>query len=197
MREVEDKYIYVVPWANNREVREALHIREEFDDIEWVPRNESLVFHIDKQPISYTHNIWNTVAYHRNLTHKKCRALVYRCHRLFSILLFVHASCMWYIGKYPLHLRLSLYVCLSSGDHDMVVSYLSTLNWIESLNLLLVDDWRPWYVNQQVAGYTMEYANHQYNLTFSTIKGGGHTAPEYKPKECFDMFRRWLANEAL
>jgi len=32
---------------------------------------------------------------------------------------------------------------------------------------------------------------------FVCLKGGGHTAAEYKPKECFDMFTSWLDNEAL
>ena len=43
-------------------------------------------------------------------------------------------------------------MCLNSGDHDMLVPYVGTLSWIESLNLSVVDDWRPWSVEKQVAG---------------------------------------------
>ncbi|KAI3774653.1 hypothetical protein L1987_49212 [Smallanthus sonchifolius] len=148
---MDDNYVYSYVWANNRDVREALHVREEFRDYEWVRCNDSLHFYFDKEAISYTHNVLSVVVYHRRLTHKHCRALIY------------------------------------SGDHDMVVPYLSTLNWIESLNLSLVEDWRPWSVEDQVAGYTMKYSKEDYNLTFATVKGGGHTAPEYKPKECLSM----------
>ncbi|CAL9186164.1 unnamed protein product, partial [Musa hybrid cultivar] len=73
-----------------------------------------------------------------------------------------------------------------SGDHDLVVPFLGTMAWIKSLNYSIVDDWRSWHVDSQVAGYTMTYVN---NLTFATVKNGGHTAPEYRPKECLAMIR--------
>ncbi|MFS7995797.1 putative peptidase S10, serine carboxypeptidase, alpha/Beta hydrolase [Helianthus anomalus] len=158
----EESYVYTYAWANRRDVREALHIAEEFGDTEWVQCNETLHFHFDKDAVtSYTPNVMSSVDYHRNFTDKKCRALIY------------------------------------SGDHDMLVPYFSTMKWIGSLNLSVVDDWRPWLVDEQVAGYTMKYSKGEYKLTYATIKGGGHTAPEYKHKECLTMFMRWLANDTV
>ncbi|CAN7064560.1 unnamed protein product, partial [Brassica oleracea var. botrytis] len=40
-----------------------------------------------------------------------------------------------------------------SGDHDMAVPYLGTQAWIRSLNYSIIDDWRPWMINDQIAGY--------------------------------------------
>ncbi|KAK1393514.1 Serine carboxypeptidase [Heracleum sosnowskyi] len=77
-----------------------------------------------------------------------------------------------------------------SGDHDMIVPFQSTQAWIRDLNYSIIDDWRPWIVEGQYVGYTRTYSN---KMTFATIKGGGHTAPEYKPAECYAMFRRWLS----
>ncbi|KAJ9538220.1 hypothetical protein OSB04_030953 [Centaurea solstitialis] len=127
-------YIYSSTWANSRDVREALHVRKELNNIEWVRCNETLHFRFGVEPIAYIHNVWNVVGYHQRLADKNCRALVY------------------------------------SGDHDMVVPYISTLNWIESLNLSVKKDWKPWFVNEQVAGYTMEFLKNEYNLTYATVK---------------------------
>lgn len=148
-------------WANRKDVREALHIPEEYDGIKWVKCNESLTFDYGKEAISYTNNVPSTVVYHKHLTYKNCRALIF------------------------------------SGDHDMLVSHLGTVNWIESLNLLVVNYWRPWYLDNQVAGYTMKYSTRDYNLTFATVKGGGHIVRLYKPKQCSRMFMRWLVDDPL
>ena len=75
-----------------------------------------------------------------------------------------------------------------------MVPYVGTVSWIKSLNFSIVDAWRPWMVDGQVAGYSTEFQN---NFTFATVKGGGHTAPEFKPKECFAMFKRWVSQQPL
>ncbi|KAH7689853.1 Peptidase S10 serine carboxypeptidase protein [Dioscorea alata] len=81
-----------------------------------------------------------------------------------------------------------------SGDHDLAVPHIGTHTWIRSLNYSIIDDWRSWFSNGQVAGYTRTYAN---NLTFATIKGAGHTVLEYKPRESLAMVKRWLSYQPL
>ncbi|KNA19075.1 hypothetical protein SOVF_064210 isoform A, partial [Spinacia oleracea] len=84
-----------------------------------------------------------------------------------------------------------------SGDQDMVVSYVTTLGWIKMLNVSIAEDWRPWFVNGQVAGYTTRFSNGNYHLTYATVKGAGHTAPEYKRPECFMMVMKWFAMQPI
>ncbi|WJX43176.1 sinapoylglucose--choline O-sinapoyltransferase [Trifolium repens] len=81
-----------------------------------------------------------------------------------------------------------------SGDHDAVVPFMSTQAWIRALNYSIVDDWRPWFVNGQVGGYTRTYSN---RMTFATVKGSGHMAPEYTPEQCFSMLTKWILNLPL
>ncbi|XAR51158.1 Sinapoylglucose--sinapoylglucose O-sinapoyltransferase [Bertholletia excelsa] len=104
------------------------------------------------------------------------------------------------LSSVPYHRNLteaSLRALIYSGDHDMIVPHVSTQEWINSLNLTLSRAWRPWFVEDQVAGYTKWFTKGNYSLTFATVKGAGHVPPMYKPKECYTMFERWLAYNPL
>ncbi|KAG5573456.1 hypothetical protein H5410_063222 [Solanum commersonii] len=99
------------------------------------------------------------------------------------------------MNSIPYHVNLSskgYRSLIYSGDHDMIVPFQSTQAWIKYLNYSIIDDWRSWTIDGQVGGYTRSYSNH---MTFAT--GGGHTAPEYKPKESFHMFKRWISQQSL
>lgn len=81
-----------------------------------------------------------------------------------------------------------------SGDHDMCVPFTGSEAWTRSLGYKTVDSWRPWFFNDQVAGYTQGY---EHDFTFLTIKGSGHTVPEYKPQEALAFYSRWLAGRKI
>ncbi|KAM0039498.1 putative peptidase S10, serine carboxypeptidase, alpha/Beta hydrolase [Helianthus debilis subsp. tardiflorus] len=85
----------------------------------------------------------------------------------------------------------------------MVIPHQSTQAWIRDLNYSLINQWRSWKLNGQIAGYTESYSN---MMTYATVKarnpnvsfrGGGHTAPLYKPEECVAMFKRWISKQPL
>ncbi|KAI3989513.1 hypothetical protein MKX01_035275, partial [Papaver californicum] len=97
----------------------------------------------------------------------------------------------------PYHKNLTArgyHAIIFSGDHDMCVPFTGSEAWTRSLGYKIVDEWRPWFFNDQVAGYTQGY---DHNLTFLTVRGSGHTVPEYKPKEALAFFTRWLAGEKI
>ncbi|KAK3149459.1 hypothetical protein QOZ80_3AG0217660 [Eleusine coracana subsp. coracana] len=85
-------------------------------------------------------------------------------------------------------------VLVYSGDHDLTVPFCGTQAWIRSFNFPITDDWRAWHLQGQAAGFTITYVN---NLTYATVKGGRHIAPENRPEECFAMASRWLDNKPL
>ncbi|KAG5232168.1 Multicopper oxidase, type [Salix suchowensis] len=136
-------------WLNNEAVRKAIHAEPESVSGTWELCTDRITFH---------HDAGSMIKYHRNLTLRGIRALIF------------------------------------SGDHDMCVPYTGSEAWTRSMGYDIVDEWRPWTSNGQVAGYTQGYAN---NLTFLTMKGAGHTVPEYKPREALDFYSRFLAGKPI
>nr|XP_043633062.1 serine carboxypeptidase-like 16 [Erigeron canadensis] len=82
-----------------------------------------------------------------------------------------------------------------SGDHDMTFPYVGIEEWINALNLKVDSSWMPFYVDSQVGGYKMSYAQKDFSLTFATVKGAGHSVAQYKPKEAMVLTERWLATK--
>ncbi|KAL6964140.1 hypothetical protein U1Q18_035198 [Sarracenia purpurea var. burkii] len=77
-----------------------------------------------------------------------------RCNDTMSYTENVASSLGYHRNLSHTYLRALIY----SGDHDLTVPYLGTHKWIESLELPVSDDWRPWFVEGQVAGFVLSFA---------------------------------------
>jgi len=94
----------------------------------------------------------------------------------------------------PVHeflLQYGIRILVYSGDADMCVPNTGSEAWTASLGLPIIDAWRPWFVNSQVAGYVQQYKG----LTYATIKGAGHMVPQYKPPQALHFFTNFLNNQ--
>jgi len=76
-----------------------------------------------------------------------------------------------------------------SGDTDGAVPALGTQNWINALDWDVVEKWRPYVVNGQVGGYLERYNG---TLTYASVHGAGHMAPQFKPPETFHLISNWI-----
>eukprot|EP01125_Pyxidicula_operculata_P016464 TRINITY_DN5670_c0_g1_i3.p1 TRINITY_DN5670_c0_g1~~TRINITY_DN5670_c0_g1_i3.p1 ORF type:complete len:360 (+),score=70.91 TRINITY_DN5670_c0_g1_i3:1548-2627(+) len=92
---------------------------------------------------------------------------------------------------------LSLYpkfsIIVYSGDADTCVPFPGTEAAVDSLNLTKTDNWRPWLVNGQVAGFVKGYGK----LSYATVKGAGHMVPTFKPVQALELFRRFITGKPL
>ncbi|KAH1069216.1 hypothetical protein GYH30_006706 [Glycine max] len=109
-------------WLNNEAVRTTIHTGF------YVVSSWDLC----TDRIYFDHDAGSMTEYHKNLTSKGYRALIF-----------------------------------SNDDHDMCVPYTGSQVWMKYVRYKIVDEWRPWSSNGQVAGYTQGYDK---NLTFLTIK---------------------------
>lgn len=51
--------------------------------------------------------------------------------------------------------KLKMFHVSGSGDHDMCVPYTGSQVWMKYVRYKIVDEWRPWSSNGQVAGYLL------------------------------------------
>lgn len=97
---------------------------------------------------------------------------------------------------YPELIRNSLRVMIFNGDVDLCVPYNGNAHWTSVFGEVLgvVEEWRPWLVDKQVAGYVTTYKS---NFTFATVKGAGHMVPEFQPAAGKALAQRFIANTPL
>ncbi|GLT71305.1 hypothetical protein SLA2020_433360 [Shorea laevis] len=87
-----------------------------------------------------------------------------------------------------------------SGDQDAVLPFTGTRKLVnklaKALKLKATVPYRPWFEeNQVVGGWTQVYGN--LKLSFATIRGASHTAPETQPQRSFALFKAFLAGKPL
>ncbi|CAL0307058.1 unnamed protein product [Lupinus luteus] len=86
-----------------------------------------------------------------------------------------------------------LRIWIFSGDTDAIIPVTSTRYSIDALKLPTVSPWRAWYHDDQVAGWTQEYAG----LTFVAVRGAGHEVPLHKPKPALALVKAFLDGTSL
>ena len=80
-----------------------------------------------------------------------------------------------------------------SGTADAAVPFIGTERWMECLGQPVLEDWKLWYLNQDVAGAVKAYqAGSGGSMQFISVKGCGHTIPTYCPEAGFAMLDNWL-----
>ena len=80
-----------------------------------------------------------------------------------------------------------------SGDTDGAVPTYGTIQWMKELNWAVKEEYRPYYLEDQVAGYIEELDG----MTFATIHGAGHMTPQFKPAETYYVLFNWLKNKQI
>ncbi|XP_057430957.1 serine carboxypeptidase II-2-like [Lotus japonicus] len=86
-----------------------------------------------------------------------------------------------------------LRIWVFSGNTDGVLPVTSTRYSINALKLSTVSPWRPWYDDEEVGGWTQEYAG----LTFVTVRGAGHEVPLHRPKLALTLLKSFLAGTSM
>jgi len=80
-----------------------------------------------------------------------------------------------------------------SGNTDGAVPTTGTLNWIKQSSPKVLEEWRPYIVNGQTAGFIEEYEG----ITLGIVNGAGHMAPQFRPAETYHLIFNWIKEEKI
>ena len=82
-----------------------------------------------------------------------------------------------------------------SGDTDMAVPTYGTKQWIDNLNWPISKEWKQFFVDGQVGGYSEYHDNG--NFVFATIHGAGHMAPQWRPGPTYYAVFNFIKNKPI
>lgn len=80
-----------------------------------------------------------------------------------------------------------------SGDVDAIVPVTGTRTWLDALDLPIAEEWRPYFVHQQVGGFVETYKG----LTFATVRNAGHLVPGTQPARALHMVKHFINGKKL
>lgn len=82
----------------------------------------------------------------------------------------------------------NLTMLVYNGDVDTVCNFLGDEWFVDDLGRNITNEYSPWKVNKQVAGYVKHYDG----ITFATLRGSGHMVPGDRPQEALAMISVFL-----
>jgi len=91
-------------------------------------------------------------------------------------------------------------ILVFSGDNDAICGTVGTQKWIWKLGYKADSLWRPYYIQNQVAGYITHFKTpidykKKSRFTFATVSFAGHEVPTYRPIVSYYLFKAFLYNE--
>lgn len=94
------------------------------------------------------------------------------------------------IGDSPLeqHFHLAL--------QDECIPYIQDSEWTRGMGYAASQPWRPWFVENEVAGYVTEFSS-PVRFSFITVKRAGHEVPTYQPERAQAMLQRFVKGQPL
>ena len=92
---------------------------------------------------------------------------------------YTRSPCDEMVDVYPILLA-KIAVIIYNGDQDECIPYIQDEAWTQDMLYPIKSSWRPWLLDNQVAGYVVEYQA-PVRFTFLTVKGAGHEVPMYSP----------------
>uniref|UniRef100_A0A0N4ZEM9 Carboxypeptidase n=1 Tax=Parastrongyloides trichosuri TaxID=131310 RepID=A0A0N4ZEM9_PARTI len=84
-------------------------------------------------------------------------------------------------------------ILLYYGDTDMACNFMMGQQFAASLGLKRRLSKQPWKVDRQIAGFKTIYDG----LTFLTIRGAGHMAPQWKAPQMYYAIQQFLMNHPI